>query len=119
MALPLERYDHFKKWFQRYECFLKTTSTFRSGTIYLKCILCTYETPITSQGNSWNVGHFKRHAKTSPNCYSNYALVETIQMETTNSVQVSMTLDFITLPLRLIKHHQNWNLPFFPAKYTL
>jgi hypothetical protein len=96
MALPPERYDHFKNWFQRNECFSKASSTFRSGKIYLICILCTYETPITSQGNSWNIGHFKRHLKASPNCDVNNTPVETIQMDTAYGLQVSMTLDFIT-----------------------
>ena len=95
MALPPERYDHFKNWFQRNEFFSKATSTFRSGKIYLICILCTYETPITSHGNSWNIGHFKRHLKASPNCDVNDTPVETIQMDTAYGLQVSMTLDFI------------------------
>jgi hypothetical protein len=96
MALPPERYDHFKNWFQRHEYFSKATSTFKSGKIYLKCIICQYETPISPQGNSWNIGNFKRHLKASPNCDSNNTPVETIQMDTANGLQVSMTLDFIT-----------------------
>jgi hypothetical protein len=97
MALPPERYDHFKNWFQRHECFSKATSTFKSGKIYLKCILCHYETPIFPQGNSWHIGNFKRHLYASPtNCDSNNTPVETIQLDTANGLQVSMTLDFIT-----------------------
>jgi hypothetical protein len=96
MALPPERYDHFKNWFQRHECFSKATSTFKSGKIYLKCILCHYETPISPQGNSWHIGNFKRHLNASPtNCDSNNTPVETIQMDTAYGLQVSMTLDFI------------------------
>jgi hypothetical protein len=95
MALPPERYDHFKNRFQRHECFSKATSTFKSGKIYLKCILCHYETPISPQGNSWNIGHFKRHVKASPKCDSNNAHAETIQMDTANDLQVSQTPYFI------------------------
>ena len=91
MALPPERYDHFKNWFQHHECFSKATSIFRSGKIYLICIFCPYETPIPCQGNSWNVGHFKRHLKASPNCDVNI-----VHEETSNGLQVSMILDFIT-----------------------
>lgn len=96
MALPPERYDHFKNWFLNHEYYSKGTPSLKSGTVYLKCIFCPYETPIPSQGNSWNIGHFKRHLKASPNCDVNRAHVETIQMETANGLQVSMTLDFIT-----------------------
>ena len=53
-------------------------------------------TPITPEGKSWQKGNFKRHLKSSPNCDVNRAHEETIQMETTNGLQVSMTLDFIT-----------------------
>jgi hypothetical protein len=96
MALPPERYDHFKNWFQRHECFSKATSTFKSGKIYLKCILCPYDTPISPEGKSWHIGNFKRHLKASPNCNSNNVYLETIQMGTNNGLQVSMTFDFIT-----------------------
>ena len=69
---------------------------FTSGKIYLKCIICHYETPISPQGNSWHIGNFKRHLKASPKCNSNNTPVETIQLDTANGLQVSMTLDFIT-----------------------
>ena len=95
MALPPERYDRFKYWLHRHACFGKATSIFKSGKIYLICIFCPYETPIPSQGNSWNIGHFKRHLKASPKCNSNNTPVETIQMDTAYGLQVSMTLDFI------------------------
>jgi len=95
MALPPERYDHFKNWLHRHACFGKATSIFKSGKIYLICIFCPYETPILSQGNSWNIGHFKRHLNASPKCNSNNTPVETIQMDTAYGLQVSMTLDFI------------------------
>ena len=91
MALPPERYDHFKKWFECHECFSKATSIFKSGKIYLICIFCPYETPISPQGNSWNIGKFKRHLKASPNCDVNI-----VHEETSNGLQVSMILDFIT-----------------------
>ena len=97
MALAPERYDHFKNWLHRHACFGKATSTFRSGKIYLICIFCCNETPISPQGNSWNIGTFTRHLKASPKCDVNGAHEETIQMETSNSLQVIMSLDFITL----------------------
>ena len=61
---------------------------------------------MTRQGNSW-------HLNSSPNCDVNRSHEETIQMETNNNLQVSVTLGFIALSLRLIKHPQNWNLFFF------
>ena len=42
------------------------------------------------------IGNFKKHLRASPKCNSNNAHVETIQMDTANGLQVSMTLDFIT-----------------------
>jgi hypothetical protein len=96
MALSPERYDHFKNFFHHHECFSKATSSFKSGKIYLKCNGCLWETPVYPRGNSWNVGNFKNHRKASPNCDVNGAHEETIQMDTNNSSQVSMALDFIT-----------------------
>ena len=96
MASAPGSYDHFKNWFPSHKCFSKASSSFKGGKVYLECILCHYETPITPQGNSWMVGNFKRHLKASPNCDVNMAHEESIQMETTNVLQVSMTLDFIT-----------------------
>jgi hypothetical protein len=93
MALPPERYDHFKNWFQRHECFSKATSTFISGKIYMKCILCLYETPISPQGNSWHIGNFKRHWKASPKCNSNNASMSLIA---TANLSVRLTLVFFT-----------------------
>ena len=96
MALTPGSYEHFKNWFQRHKYCSKGTPSLKSGIVYLKCILCPFETPMTPQGNYWNIGNFKRHINSSPNCDVNRAHEETIQMETTNSLQVSMTLDFIT-----------------------
>jgi hypothetical protein len=95
MALTPGSYEHFKNWLQRHEYFSKGIPSLKSGKVYLKCIVCHYETPITPQGNSWHIGNFKRHQKSSPSCDVNSAHEETIQMETTNGFQVSVTLDFI------------------------
>ena len=95
MALPPERYDHFNNWFLNHEYYSKGTPSLKSGTVYLKCILCPFETPVTPQGNYWNIGNFKKYINSSPNCDVNRSHEETIQMETSNGLQVSMTLDFI------------------------
>jgi len=89
MASAPGSYDHFKNWFPSHKCFSKASSSFKGGKVYLECILCHYETPITPQGNSWMVGNFKRHLKASPNCDVNSVHEETIQMETTNGFQLS------------------------------
>ena len=95
MALTPGSYEHFKNWFQRHKYYSKGTPSLKSGTVYLKCILCPFETPMTPQGNYWNIGNFKKHINSSPNCDVNRSHEETIQMETSNGLQVSMTLDFI------------------------
>ena len=94
MALDLERYDHFKNWLHRHACFGKATSTFRSGKIYLICIFCCYETPISPQGNSWNIGTFTRHLKASPKCILTVFLVFafSIALQDTATVEVTQRI---------------------------
>ena len=89
MALTPGSYEHFKNWLQRHEYFSKGTPSLKSGKVYLKCILCPFETPLTCQGNSWNIGNFKRHLNSSPTCAVNIAHEETIQMETSDGLQVA------------------------------
>jgi hypothetical protein len=98
MELLLGSLEHFKEWAKRHtkkEWFLKSTSLYKDGRVFLKCNSCPYETPTSFNGKYWSVGHFPEHLKESIQCYSIGGLENTIPMDSSDNSQASFNVDFI------------------------
>jgi len=90
MELSLGSLEHFKEWTKRHtkkEWFLKSTSLYKDGRVFLKCNSCPYETPTSFNGKYWSVGHFPEHLKESIQCYSIGGLENTIPMDSSDNSQ--------------------------------
>jgi hypothetical protein len=61
----------------------------------LQCNYCSDEYPITPNGIYWNIGNFTSHLKHSPDCMSLRDSDNTIPMDSSDSLTVSLTFDFI------------------------
>ena len=98
MELLLGSLEHFKEWTKRHmtkEWFLKSTSLYKDGRVFLKCNYCPYETPTSFNGKYWSVGHFPEHLKESIECNSFGGLENTIPMDSSDISQASFTVYFI------------------------
>ena len=98
MELVPGSYDHFENWFgneknARYNS--RATSSWKDGRVFLKCNSCPVETPISPNGDYWNVGNFTKHLKHSPDCTLIGDSNNTIPMDSSDSLTVSLTFDFI------------------------
>ena len=98
MELVPGSYDHFQNWFRnernkRYNS--RATSLWKDDRIFLQCNYCSDEYPITPNGIYWNIGNFTSHLKHSPDCMSLRDSDNTIPMDSSDSVTVSLTFDFI------------------------